>query len=66
VDRASPAGIAGLQLGDIIQEFNGKYIKNFDDAEQILKDAEKESQDKYMLKILSNKATRFVFLDLKK
>jgi serine protease Do len=66
VDRASPAGIAGLQIGEIIQEFNGKGIKSFNDAVEILQEVEKEPQDKYMLKVLSNKTTRFVFLDLQK
>lgn len=66
VDRASPAGIGGLQIGDIIQEINGESINNFDDAKRLLEEAQKESLKRYMLKVLSNRSTRFVFIDLNK
>jgi S1-C subfamily serine protease len=66
VDRASPAGIAGLEIGDIIQEINGQKVNSFKNAKKILQETEKNSTKKYMLKVLANRFTRFVFLDLNK
>jgi serine protease Do len=66
VDRASPAGIAGLEVGDIIQEINKQKIENLPEAKKIITYLEKNSPEIYMMKILSGHLTRFVFLDLKK
>lgn len=66
VDRASPAGIARLEIGDIIQEINGQKVNSFEDAKKILEETEKNSTKRYMLKVLANRSTRFVFLDLNK
>jgi serine protease Do len=66
VDRASPAGIGGLAIGDIIQEINSESINNLEEAKHILVEALKTNKQMYMLKVLSNHRTRFVFIDLKK
>jgi S1-C subfamily serine protease len=66
VDRASPAGIGGLLIGDIIQEINQQKINNFDQAKKIITNFIDLSQKMHMLKVLSNRNTRYVFIDLKK
>jgi hypothetical protein len=66
VDRASPAGIAGLEVGDIIQEINGQKIEDLQEARKTIANLEKNSPKVYMIKVLSGHLTRFVFLDLKK
>ena len=66
VDRASPAGIGGLRIGDIIQEINQQEIKDFNKAKEIIADHIDGKQKMHMLKVLSNRNTRYVFIDLKK
>jgi len=66
VDRASPAGIGGLQIGDIIQEINEQEIKDFESGKTLLSTQLEASQKMHLLKVLSNHRTRFVFLDLRK
>jgi S1-C subfamily serine protease len=66
VDRASPAGIAGLRIGDIIQEINGKEITNLTIAQEVVQEQLENPKPIKMLKLLSNRSTRFVFIDLKK
>lgn len=66
VDRASPAGIGGLRIGDIIQEINQREILNFDLAKETIAGYIDGQQKMHMLKVLSNRNTRFVFIDLKK
>ncbi len=66
VDRASPAGIAGLSAGSIIQEYNGQPVKNLDEAERMIRKSLRENVKKIMLRIFENRSTRFVFIDLSK
>jgi serine protease Do len=66
VDRASPAGIAGLEIGDIIQEINGQKIDNLEKSKELINQLQKISQKIYMFRVLSGHMTRFVFLDLNK
>ncbi|OGB60378.1 MAG: hypothetical protein A2Y94_08245 [Caldithrix sp. RBG_13_44_9] len=66
VDRASPAGIAGLEVGDIIQEINEQKIENLAEGKQLINDLQKSAPKIYMIKVLTGHMTRFVFLDLKK
>lgn len=66
VDRASPAGIGGLLIGDIIQEINQQKIRSFDQAKKIITNFIDGTQKMHMLKVLSNRNTRYVFIDLKK
>jgi len=64
VDRASPAGIAGLPIGAILQQINNTPIKNLDDARKIIETIIKSKGKKLMLRVLDNRSTRFVFIDL--
>lgn len=66
VDRASPAGIAGLEVGDIIQEINEQKIENLAEGKQLVNDLQKSAPKIYVIKVLTGHMTRFVFLDLKK
>ena len=66
VDRASPAGIGGLLIGDIIQEINEQELTGFDMAKEIITSYIDKKQKMHMLKVLSNRNTRYVFIDLKK
>lgn len=63
VDRASPAGLAGLQVGDIIQEIDEKPVQTFEKAVQIISGLSKSSSKIIRLKVLNNQETRFVFID---
>ncbi len=65
VDPASPAGLAGLIIGDIIQEINRKPVKSLPQAKANLKNILQQPHPKFMLKILRNRSTRFVFIQLK-
>ncbi len=64
VDRASPAGIAGLPIGAILQQINETPINNLDDARKMIEAITKTKSKKIMLKVLDNRSTRFVFIDL--
>ena len=66
VDRASAAGIGGLQIGDILQEINDAPVKDVDEAKIAVEKAQADERSRYMFKVLSDRETRFVFLDLKK
>jgi S1-C subfamily serine protease len=66
VDRASPAGIGGLQIGDIVQEINNSPVKDITEAKAVLGKSQEEGTTRYMFKVLSDRETRFVFIDLKK
>jgi S1-C subfamily serine protease len=66
VDRASPGGIAGLNIGDIIQEINGKQITDLSTAKRIIEEELNRTNPMQMVKVWSNRATHFVFIDLKK
>ena len=66
VDRASAAGIGGLQIGDILQEINDAPVKDVDEAKIAVEKAQADGRSRYMFKVLSDRETRFVFLDLKK
>ncbi|GAB4379903.1 MAG: hypothetical protein Kow0042_29700 [Calditrichia bacterium] len=66
VDRASPAGLAGLRIGDIIQELNGQPVRNLETARTLFSKALENTGRKIMLKVREDHSTRFVFIDLKK
>ncbi|UCF64297.1 MAG: PDZ domain-containing protein [bacterium] len=66
VDRASPAGIGGLQIGDIIQEIDGREINDFTNGKEIISAHLSGTRQMHLLKVLSNHHTRFVFVDLRK
>jgi S1-C subfamily serine protease len=66
VDRASPGGIGGLNIGDIIQEINRNEIHDLSTARKIIKEELSKTNQMQMIKVWSNRTTRFVFIDLKK
>ena len=66
VDRASPAGIGGLSIGDILQEINNREIKDLESAKKIIVEENETAKSHYMLKVLTNRSTRFVFLEFNK
>ncbi|MBN2365119.1 MAG: PDZ domain-containing protein [Calditrichaeota bacterium] len=66
VDRASPAGIGGLETGDIIQEINENPVSGLDDAGTKIEKLLEKKQKIFMLKVLSYRQSRFVFIDLEK
>jgi serine protease Do len=66
VDRASPAGIGGLMIGDILQEINNREIKDLESAQKIIVEEKEITKSYYMLKVLTNRSTRFVFLEFNK
>ena len=66
VDRASPGGIGGLNIGDIIQEINRNEIHDLNTARKIITEELSKKNQMQMIKVWSNRTTRFVFIDLKK
>ncbi|HFE64203.1 MAG TPA: PDZ domain-containing protein [Caldithrix sp.] len=66
VDRASPAGLAGLSIGSLIQRINEQPVKNLAAAQKIIEQELNDKTQKIMLQVLEHRSTRFVFIDLKK
>jgi S1-C subfamily serine protease len=64
VDRAAPAGMGKLEPGCIINEVNGKPVKNIADFRQKVENAKASSAKKMMLKIRQRRETQFVFIDI--
>lgn len=65
VDRASPAGLAGLSVGSIIRQINEQPVKNLAAAQKMIEQVLNDKTQKIMLQVLENHSTRFVFIDLK-
>ncbi len=66
VDRAAPAGMAGMQLGSIIQKINGQEVKNLARAQEIVQKILQQKEPRFLFQVLDNRATRLVFVDLTK
>ena len=66
VDRASPAGIAGIQIGDIIQKIDGVAVPDIRSARKFFEEFSKKAQKKMMVQVLRDRETRFLFIDLTK
>jgi serine protease Do len=60
VDPDSAAATAGLQPGDVIQEINRHPVKNADDAVKL---TEKTESKKTLLRVWSQRGSRFVVVD---
>ena len=60
VDPNSAAAAAGLQPGDVIQEINHHPVRNGDDAVKL---TEKTETKKTLLRVWSQKGSRFVVVD---
>jgi len=60
VDADSAAAAAGLQPGDVIQEINRHRVKNADDAVRL---TEKTETKKTLLRVWSQRGSRYVVVD---
>lgn len=60
VDPDSPAAAAGLQPGDVIQEINRQPVKTADDAVKLTESTETK---KTLLRVWSQRGSRFVVVD---
>ena len=54
------------RIGDIIQQINQQEITDLDRTKEIITSHIDKKQKMHMLKVLSNRNTRYVFIDLKK
>ncbi len=66
VDRAAPAGMAGMPLGCIIQKINGQTVDDLAQAREIIQEVLRQKAPRFMFQVLEDRATRFVFVDLTK
>ncbi len=64
VDRASPAGLAGLEIGDIILQVNYQNVKNLTSFRRTIDQILAQNPKKIMFFVRDQKKTRFVFLDV--
>ena len=64
VDPASPAGLAGLEIGDIIQKVNRRPVKNLRDFQKQITKIVKTHPKKLEFFVLSGRVTRFVYVDI--
>jgi serine protease Do len=60
VDPNSPSAVAGLSPGDVIQEINGKPVRNSEDAIRL---SEKTETGKTRLKLWSRGGTHYLVVD---
>ena len=65
VDRASPAGLAGLEIGSIITHLNGEPVKDLSDFRKKMERALQQGGKKIMLQVQQRRETAFVFVDIK-
>lgn len=65
VDRASPAGLGGLDVGSIITHIDGKAVKGLADFEQKISEAVENGNNKIMFQLRYRRVTSFVFIDAK-
>ena len=65
VDRASPAGLGGLEMGSIITRVNNRAVKDLKSFEETISKIMEGSPHKIMLQVQYRRETRFVFVDVK-
>lgn len=65
VDRASPAGLGGLEMGSIITHVDGQPVKDLKSFEEMITKILAGNSQKLMLQVQFRQETRFVFLDVK-
>lgn len=65
VDRAAPAGLAGMPIGGIITEVDNQPIKNLKSFEQTINKILKDNPEKIMFRVQVRKTTLFVFVENK-
>jgi len=64
VDRASPAGLGGLEIGDIILQVNYQKVKNLQSFRKLIDGILAENPKKIVFFVRDQKKTRFVFVDV--
>ncbi len=64
VDRASPAGIAGLHIGDIIQKIDDTEISDLSTARKFFQNPRNRAKTRFVVQIWRDRETRFIFIDL--
>lgn len=65
VDRASPAGIAGLSIGHIITEVDNQPVKDIESFKKIMQKTLEQNPKKIMFKVQVHLVTEFVFVEVK-
>lgn len=65
VDRASPAGLGGLEMGSIITHVNSRPFQDLKAFEGTISKIMEGSPRKIMLQVQYRRETRFVFVDVK-
>lgn len=65
VDRASPAGLGGLEMGSIITRVNGQPVKDLKSFQETISGILETDPLKLMFQVQFRKETRYVFVDVK-
>ncbi|MFQ5584935.1 MAG: hypothetical protein ACE5GL_10910, partial [Calditrichia bacterium] len=65
VDRAAPAGLAGMPISGIITEVDNQPVKNLKSFEQTINKILKDNPEKIMFRVQVRKTTVFVFVENK-
>ncbi len=66
VDFAAPAGLAGLQIGQIITEVDQNPVRDLQGFKKIIKKSMEATTPKVLLKVLDRHRNRFVFIEKNK
>ncbi|MCZ6819510.1 MAG: PDZ domain-containing protein, partial [Calditrichaeota bacterium] len=64
VEKGSPAAVAGLEVGDIINEVNSQRIRDEEDIWRVIDDSDLRGGDELRLTVLRNRKTFNVSLRL--
>ncbi len=62
VDQASPAGLGGLDIGEIILKVNDQPVKNIQQFRKIMEKIRKQNPRKIVLFVRDGRDTRFIFI----
>jgi S1-C subfamily serine protease len=65
VDRASPAGLGGVEMGSIITRVNGQTVKNLESFKETISNIMETDPTKLMFQVQYRKETQYVFVDMK-
>ncbi len=65
VDRASPAGLAGLEVGSIITHVNEYPIKDLKSFQETIEKILEDDPEQIMFRTQQHRETQFVFVELK-
>ncbi len=65
VDRTSPAGLGGLEVGSVITKVNNKPVTDLSSFQSVIRKVMAEHPPKIMFQVQQRSMTDFVFVDLK-